>query len=721
MSSAWAPSSKVLTGQPPHAGSDGLFDRILEGRIEPVRSVAPWVSRPLAAVCAKALMANPEQRYQSAGELADEVKRWLAGEPVLAWPEPWTVKARRWVGRHRVLAASTMVGLLVTLVLLGAGGFWWRQNREQERLAEIVRRQRAAQRAEAGLALAEQMRKRMRWKESEQLLNAAQEAGREAEDEGLSETVRQAQADLALARELDRVHEQGHALVDGRWNPMHVKDRYPVVFADHGLDVLAGPVEPLARRISESSLRAEILAALDDWTVNEPEKTRALRLLELASRVDSTNPWRKRLLAPGGLSDRARLLALLRQSKGEALGPATAILLSAVLGATTPEGIDLVVRARRRNPDDFRLNFDLGGRLLVPKEFYVEERDRARQEEAIGYYRAAVAVKPGSPIAHVALGNALLARGDVEGAIDCHREAIRLDPKDARAHNDLGLALRAQGDEEEALTNLREAVRLDPKDARTHTNLANALLIDWGDVSGALLHLRVAVRLDPKLGQAHCALGQTLMARGNFAEALTFCRQAIDLLPADHPLSSAALDQLRSCKRLLRLERKLDAIGAGQPPPRDGEELVTLADIAQRRGKQLYRLAVRLYKEGFAAEPALAYRHRYNAVCAAVLAAAGRGKDASGLDESERALLRYTALGWLQEYLAEGAGKLAGPSRESKRVRKIFKHWQADADLATVRDADLLRRLSESEQAAWRNLWARVESLLASPMGRRDQ
>ena len=44
---------------------------------------------------------KPEDRYASAEALADDVERWLADEPVTAWREPFSVRARRWVRRHR--------------------------------------------------------------------------------------------------------------------------------------------------------------------------------------------------------------------------------------------------------------------------------------------------------------------------------------------------------------------------------------------------------------------------------------------------------------------------------------------------------------------------------------------------------------------------------------------------------------------------------------------
>src|SRR5205085_1200733 len=57
-------------------------------------------------------------RYASPQALVDDLKHWLADEPVGAWPEPWTVKARRWVGRNRTLVTAAAAALLVGIVSL---------------------------------------------------------------------------------------------------------------------------------------------------------------------------------------------------------------------------------------------------------------------------------------------------------------------------------------------------------------------------------------------------------------------------------------------------------------------------------------------------------------------------------------------------------------------------------------------------------------------------
>jgi hypothetical protein len=52
---------------------------------------------------------------------------------------------------------------------------------------------------------------------------------------------------------------------------------------------------------------------------------------------------------------------------------------------------------------------------------------------------------------------------------------------------------------------------------------------------------------------------------------------------------------------------------------------------------------------------------------------------------------------------------------------KILRHWQANPDLAGVRDAAALAKLPEAERAAWTRLWADVQALLAKAGGKGTQ
>jgi serine/threonine-protein kinase len=108
----------LLTGEPPlhDLPIRVVMDRVQRGEIPRPRDIAPGVPLPLEAICRKAMALKPEDRYVTPRALADDIEHWLADEPVTAWPEPWTVKARRWLGRHRTLSTAVAAGVAVALV-----------------------------------------------------------------------------------------------------------------------------------------------------------------------------------------------------------------------------------------------------------------------------------------------------------------------------------------------------------------------------------------------------------------------------------------------------------------------------------------------------------------------------------------------------------------------------------------------------------------------------
>jgi serine/threonine-protein kinase len=108
----------LLTGQAPYRGSQGqeILTQAAQGRCKPAREINASVSAALSALCQKAMAPRPADRYGSTGELAQEVERWLADEPVAAWQEPLGVRAGRWLRRNRTLVATALAALSVAVV-----------------------------------------------------------------------------------------------------------------------------------------------------------------------------------------------------------------------------------------------------------------------------------------------------------------------------------------------------------------------------------------------------------------------------------------------------------------------------------------------------------------------------------------------------------------------------------------------------------------------------
>ncbi len=94
---------------------------VRDAAIVPPRQRDPRLSRALEAICLKALAARAIDRYASARALADDMIKWLADEPVTAYPEPIALQARRWLRRRRTLVISTAAVLVLSV--LGLAGF----------------------------------------------------------------------------------------------------------------------------------------------------------------------------------------------------------------------------------------------------------------------------------------------------------------------------------------------------------------------------------------------------------------------------------------------------------------------------------------------------------------------------------------------------------------------------------------------------------------------
>jgi serine/threonine-protein kinase len=133
------------------------------------------------------------------------------------------------------------------------------------------------------------------------------------------------------------------------------------------------------------------------------------------------------------------------------------------------EAWGLLRRAQRRHPEDFWINFLLG-------RFLEDERP----QEAAGYARVAVAIRPSSSQAYTLLGRCLRQAGDADGAVAALREAFDLNPSRS-AIGELATALAPAGRLEEARAEWEKMLRTDPPDHNAWYGYAQLCLF-LGDV-----------------------------------------------------------------------------------------------------------------------------------------------------------------------------------------------------------------------------------------------
>ncbi|MBL8814899.1 MAG: serine/threonine protein kinase [Planctomyces sp.] len=111
----------LLTGSAPIQATSRqeALKAVQAGSFRRPRQVESTIPGSLEAVCLKAMSLHPSDRYSSPLQLAEEIDRYLADEPVIAFTEPTAVRVRRWVRRHQTLAATTAAVIFVAAIGLG--------------------------------------------------------------------------------------------------------------------------------------------------------------------------------------------------------------------------------------------------------------------------------------------------------------------------------------------------------------------------------------------------------------------------------------------------------------------------------------------------------------------------------------------------------------------------------------------------------------------------
>lgn len=110
---------QILAGSAPFAGDTReVLEQVKRGQVPRPSAQRRDIPKPLEAICLRAMQQRPERRYPSADDLASDIERWLADEPVSAWHEPSLVRTMRWMRRHRTTVTGLAAAAAVLLVCL---------------------------------------------------------------------------------------------------------------------------------------------------------------------------------------------------------------------------------------------------------------------------------------------------------------------------------------------------------------------------------------------------------------------------------------------------------------------------------------------------------------------------------------------------------------------------------------------------------------------------
>jgi tetratricopeptide (TPR) repeat protein len=390
---------EILTGRAPRQGSskDEMIELARTVPPVPPRKVNPQVPRPLDAICMRALAHRKQDRYAGAGELAEEVQRYLAGEPVIACPESFRQRAWRWGKRHRQVLGWSLTAVLVLGLAVLALSLWHKRSEAQKETQKV--------RLEADREAAQRQQHDDAVKDVKEFRRLADQlyfkaAGVEAPSEKQAPYYNPAEGEKAGRQALDLARAWGTEL-----EKLPLADERPALKTElSGLLLLLVQVQ-LQQRMEESAVK-ELLGLLD-WARTLDGPLRGLHRLRARC------------------YDRLRDPVRAKEERAKAQG-------------ATKKAMDHFLQG-----EGYRAVSMGPGKSSADRPGWQADRDLL--EKAVAAYREALAQEPRHYWSHFQLGRCQLALGQTAEAVQSLGTCVALRPEVPWGYIARGMALISQG------------------------------------------------------------------------------------------------------------------------------------------------------------------------------------------------------------------------------------------------------------------------------------
>ena len=515
----------LLAGRPPFLGEHALavIHQARERSAPKLSSLVAGADRDLETICARCLERAPEARYQSAGELAEDLERWLEGRPIVARPVSPPVQLWRWSRRNPVLAEAAAA--LVALLMLVSGVITWHLHTQAA--ANIARAAANAENAKLRQAV-------MQWAQTE--AQVCQPGEEKIQEDIYAQLGKQLGIDAKLLRgKLPAfavyLRQESNASAYERANASYVAKDYAAA------ESLALQAVKEAQKASPANLKAQVraleLAGLSaQAAIHYPRAMQHFREAEpLTGAKRDSEEWAR-------LQDAIATLLFAEGNFGDAekLFRSVIEVRSRILGAEHPDTL------ASRNRLIYALN---------EEEKHADAEAEARQVVALREKILGVE-HPDTLLSRYNLASALYHEGKTGEAERLYREVLKLDedvigrehPRTLAARIGLANTLNDQGKYAEAIGFYRDSITLDqkvygpehPVTLNDQMDLATALQAN-GNLAAAEAEYRLVIKLQEKvIGPEHAYtlntrnnLGELLDDAGRFGEAEAECRQIIGL------------------------------------------------------------------------------------------------------------------------------------------------------------------------------------------------
>jgi eukaryotic-like serine/threonine-protein kinase len=481
---------EMATGERPFR--EALFSRLIDSILHksPVapRAVNPRISLELERIILKCLEKDPENRYQSAKELAIDLRRLALPSAPVVVPRPRWLR-RHWVGALPLLAAA---GLLVVLLTLNVGELW-------ERLLRAI-----APRGIQSIAVLP-------------LANLSGDSEQDYFADGMTEALIM---DLSKIRALRVISRTSVMQYKGTNKPA------PQIASELKVDgIVEGSVQLAGGRVK---ITAQLVDAPSDRHVWAQSYERDLRdVLALESEVARAIVEEIRIQVTP--QEHARLAAARQAEPGAHEAYLKGLTLSKGTGEQRRKARVYFEQAVRIDPNYAPAYAGLATSYWATLDMRAQEAMPKAKE----YARKALAIDNTQARAHTALASVLF-YGDWNWteAEKEFRRALELDPGDAETHRIFSVFLLAMGRFDEALAQIRTAQESDPLSVVTSTAAGWAYYSARQYDRGAE-QCRKALELAPNFDGAHACLSYCYLGSGMYEQAITESKKAFNLSGGD--------------------------------------------------------------------------------------------------------------------------------------------------------------------------------------------
>ncbi|MBP3954878.1 protein kinase [Gemmata sp. G18] len=551
---------ELLTGRPPFRAATGAetVQQVISLEPAPPSHLNPTTPRDLETICLKCLHKTPGRRYVTARDLSDDLHRFMDGKPILARPVGAGERAVKWARRRP--AAALLIAVSIVMLGLAAGtGLWLRHEEAGRRATKEQRQGQVREVVETALTRAGGLATEERWKEALLVLKDASPQLADADSPLLETRLNEAQSAFQLAAVLERVRQSNSHQPNGTTDREQLNADF--VRAFEGTLRMDEEPEQIAVKVRISPIRAQLIAALEDWAVvalSRRDGPLVERLLQIARLADPEPLWRDRFRDPATWKDKTLLKRLAADAFAPSAAPTEhqlALLARLLVGmGAWNQGTELLAEACRRQPRNYWVQREMGSSLT----------HEGRYMEAAGYYRVAVSLRPDDAASYEGLGLCLTWLGQSAAAIAAYRGAMDVAPDNPRSRARLVGALASAGYWKDAEAECDRALKADPGNFLPLLNLAKDLHRN-GRVNEAIVMARRVSAVAPNAVETHITLGHFCAQAGRHEEAMKAFRRGWEMKSRSYPLDQQYARELGTLGRWDEALAVIEAAAARAP------------------------------------------------------------------------------------------------------------------------------------------------------------